>query len=110
EGQRTRAPHFPNGGGVLPLCDVNWAVVGTLVPRQLFHDVGGFRPQDFPYEDWSLWLRCVIAGACLVPVPNAVYRVFELPESASRTTDPARQALLHDTYKRIRGELRRPYL
>jgi glycosyltransferase involved in cell wall biosynthesis len=52
--------------------EVNCAVIGTLVPRRLFAAVGGFHEWD-AYEDWELWLRCIIAGAKLVPVPEAVY-------------------------------------
>jgi len=42
------------------------------VPRGLFARVGGFHEWS-AYEDWELWLRCIIAGAKLVPVPAAVY-------------------------------------
>lgn len=62
-----------------PLIDVNCAVIGTLIPRALFLEVGGFRDQladgDLlpALEDWELWLRAVKAGACMVPVPQAVY-------------------------------------
>lgn len=52
--------------------DVNCAVIGTLVPRALFARVGGFHEWE-AYEDWELWLRCIAAGAKLVPVPDAVY-------------------------------------
>lgn len=50
----------------------NWLVVGTLVPRDLFLEVGGF--EDWPiYEDWALWGRCWKAGAQTVKVPDAIY-------------------------------------
>ena len=50
----------------------NWMVIGTLVPRQLFLEVGGF--EEWPiYEDWALWGRCWKAGARPVRVPDAIY-------------------------------------
>lgn len=56
------------------LIDLNRAVVGSLVPRDLFLEVGGFGPEPI-YEDWDLWLRCS-QHVALRPVPDAVYRVF----------------------------------
>lgn len=61
------------------LIDLNCAVIGTLVPRLLFLEVGGFRSrlEDGTrldsLEDWDLFLRCVRAGAKMVAVPDAVY-------------------------------------
>jgi glycosyltransferase involved in cell wall biosynthesis len=50
----------------------NWLVIGTLVPRRLFLDVGGFEEWAI-YEDWALWGRCWKAGAEIVQVPDAIY-------------------------------------
>lgn len=52
--------------------EVNAAVIGTLVPRDLFLEVGGFREEPL-YEDWSVFLRLMRAGAVPVAVPDAVY-------------------------------------
>ena len=51
----------------------NWLVIGTLVQRDLFLEVGGF--EDFPHglEDWQFWAKCVKAGAKIWKVPDAVY-------------------------------------
>jgi GT2 family glycosyltransferase len=74
------APEIPAWG--LPLIDVNCCSIGTLIPRRLFLEVGGFRDtltDGTPLsalEDWDLALRLVVAGARLVPVPAAVYRAF----------------------------------
>lgn len=65
------------------LRDANWLPIGTLVPRELFWRVGGFNestPQGF--EDWELWSRCAKAGARVVKVPDAVYRVHQERGSA----------------------------
>jgi hypothetical protein len=56
-----------------PLSEGNWLVIGTLVPRVLFREVGGFRDELHGYEDWSLFARCWKAGAEIVKVPDAVY-------------------------------------
>jgi GT2 family glycosyltransferase len=51
-------------------------VIGTLVPRRIFEEVGGF--DDWPiYEDWELWIRCVEAGCALKTAVEAVYIVHE---------------------------------
>jgi glycosyltransferase involved in cell wall biosynthesis len=69
--QRETAPFF------FPECSLetgNWLIVGTLVERTLFHEVGGFG--EFPHglEDWVMWAKCVKAGAQIVKVPEAIYR------------------------------------
>lgn len=92
-----------------PLIDVNCAVIGTLVPRHLFHEVGGFRdrlangdPLPAPgIEDWDLWLRCVLAGARLTPVPEAVYCASSRPGAGSHD---------RDVYDAIRAEHAAAYL
>lgn len=67
------------------LIDVNCAVIGTLIPRHLFLEVGGFRDDLQSLEDWALWLRCVRAGACMVPVTRAVYMATR--NEGSRNSD-----------------------
>ncbi len=69
-------------GGGRPLIDLNRAVIGTLVPRRLFLELGGFGEEPI-YEDWALWLRCS-EHVPLVPVEAAVYRVNV--RSASRNS------------------------
>lgn len=65
---------------------VNECVIGTLVRRERFEQVGGFREvtdDGCPitlYEDWDLWLRCHDAGAQLVYVEDAVYRAHVNPQ------------------------------
>ena len=74
--------------------DLNQCVIGTLVPRALFHQAGGFR--ELPsLEDYDLWLRCYIAGAAIVHVPDAVYCAHAAPHS--RNADQS-------TYDRIRAD------
>lgn len=52
---------------------LNPCPVGTLIHRKMFDVVGGFWDER-AWEDWSLFRRCVLAGAELVFVPDAVYR------------------------------------
>ena len=78
---------FPKYRGQLgPTCDLvngNWLVIGTVLPRKLFEQVGGFR--EWPvYEDWDLWQRCIIAGAEVVEVPDALYVAYTHPRSRNR--------------------------
>lgn len=89
---RTDPPGIPAWG--MPIEDVNCAVIGTLVRRKMFLDVGGF-PELPALEDWACWLACVRAGAQLVPVPEAVYKACVHPEGRNQD-----QSL----YRRIRDE------
>lgn len=69
----------------------NWIVIGTVLPRELFERVGGFR--EWPlYEDWCLWQRCELAGAEIVEVPRAVYVAYA--DAHSRNRAPARAVKL----------------
>lgn len=63
--------------------DSNYLVIGTLVRRALFEEVGGFR--DWPvHEDYCLWLRCARAGASIEQIAEAVYTVHERQGSRNR--------------------------
>ncbi len=66
-------PRRPKFWPEMPLRQANWLVIGTLVSKELFDEVGGFR--EFPHglEDWNLWARCVCAGATILRVPDAIY-------------------------------------
>jgi hypothetical protein len=67
----------------------NWLVIGTLLRKRLFDQVGGFR--EWPmYEDWCLWQRCATAGAIPVEVPDAVYVAHM--SMGSRNRAPGRKA------------------
>lgn len=98
---REEKPRIPNRP-LRPLVEINRAVIGTLVPRALFLEVGGFTEGCEPWEDWELWLRCERAGAKLVEVPGAVYRAHVREGSAHRPTDPKEQERLTELYWRIR--------
>ena len=81
--------HHPR---LLPIIDIelgNCLILGTLIERDLFHEVGGFRDWNArdgnEYDDWDLWIRCIQAGAKIVRVPRAVY-VVHVTASPSRTT------------------------
>lgn len=75
-GRRVEGPPFFHPE--VPIETGNWLVIGTVVPRQLFLDVGGF--EEFPkYEDWALFARMQKAGAVPVKVPDAVYRAHRNP-------------------------------
>lgn len=85
-----------------PLYQMNWAVIGTLVPRELFLAVGGFRGDLTIYEDWELWLRCERAGAELIEVPGAIYRAYRRKGSRNERSPEAVK-----TYQQIRRAFER---
>jgi glycosyltransferase involved in cell wall biosynthesis len=72
--------------------DGNWMIIGTLVQRDLFHEVGGFREYGWS-EDWALWGACMKAGAIAVEVPDAVYVAHITAKSRNR--NKPRQMILY---------------
>lgn len=72
------------------LIDLNCAVIGTLIHRDVFWLAGGFR--EWPiYEDWALWLACVLVGAKMLPVRAAVYAATVRGGSRNTPTVDARR-------------------
>ncbi len=81
QGRTPGPPHFFKE---VPLRQANWLVIGTVVHRDLFWEVGGFPEAEHGLEDWALWSKCVRAGAEIVKVPDAVYRYWSNPQSMHR--------------------------
>lgn len=76
------------------LRDGNHLVIGTLVRRDLFIEVGGF--YDWPmYEDWCLWQRCHRDGATVETIPAAVYRAHVRNRSRNRAPGRAERERVH---------------
>lgn len=85
-----------------PLLDRNFIVIGAMIRKDFFLRVGGF--EDYPVlEDWCLWLKMVEAGAEVVDVPDAIYRVNV--QEASRN-QPAEITNYGRTYSEIRKRFR----
>lgn len=79
------------------LLEGNFMVIGTMLPRSLFQEVGGFN--EWPmYEDWDLWIRCWRSGAVIAACERAIYRVHV--RGASRNNQLRR--LQVKTYNDIR--------
>lgn len=82
-------PRPPKFWPEVPPWSGNWMVLGTLVPRDLFFKVGGWREFDLSdwneWDDWELWIRCQKAGARPVKVKRAVYIAYQEPTSRHRT-------------------------
>jgi GT2 family glycosyltransferase len=76
----------------------NWLVIGTLVQKDLFLEVGGFEEWAI-YEDWALWGRCWKAGAQIVKVPDAIYQAHRGPRSRNHAL-PRRE--INRVYQEIR--------
>lgn len=94
-GRRERIRVWPE----MDLRDGNYLVIGTLVRRDLFRKVGGFR--DWPlYEDWCLWQRCWSAGATIEVLPDAVYRAHVRLDSRNRAPDAQERLFWHHEIRR----------
>lgn len=84
-----------------PILDGNYLIIGTLVKRDTFLRVGGFR--DLPlYEDWDLWIRCFRDGATHHTVPKAVYQIKVNQDSRN---EPDRRIQI-ETANKIRASYR----
>ncbi len=79
-----RTPGPPSFFREVPLRQANWLVVGTLIHKDLFWEVGGFPEAEHGLEDWALWSKCARVGAKVVKVPDAVYRYWANPNSMHR--------------------------
>lgn len=85
---------------VLPatnLFELNYLIIGTLISRQFFTQVGGFGEWAYA-EDWELWLRCHLRGAAVQPVPAAAYVANVNPAGRNIQNAQATQ-----TYQQIRS-------
>lgn len=76
----------------------NCCVIGSMVPADLFAEVGGFRPYAH-LEDWALFRNLIAAGAAIIDVPDAIYRVHVRDGSRN-----APSTAMNDTYRRIMKE------
>lgn len=99
---RSSSPSFFDRG--VSLRDDNWLVLGTLVQRELFLEVGGFNDYPHGFEDWSLWAKCWKAGAKIVKVRDAVYIYYWNPDSAHHKSWKDRKWQI-EMHNKVRAEL-----
>jgi hypothetical protein len=85
----------------------NWIVVGAGVRRQLVLEIGGWLDWEC-YEDFCLWQRCWLAGAEIVPVPEAVYRQHLREGSRNHSLPAERMNEIHEEIERANGVSREP--
>ena len=79
---RAQPPKFNDRG--ISLQDDNWLIVGTLIRKDLFMEIGGFNDYEHGFEDFSLWNKAWQMGAQIVKVPDAVYLAHINPNSDHR--------------------------
>ena len=80
----------------------NHLVIGTLVRKELFDRVGGFK--DYPlYEDWDLWLRCDLAGATNEVIPEAIYIAHVRTDSRNRAPGRSTRLKWHERIAQDNG-------
>lgn len=86
----------------MDLTQGNYLVIGTLIRKDMFDRVGGFR--DYPlYEDWDLWLRCHLAGASIELIPDAIYVAHARKDSRNRAPDRATRLHWHKQIAKDNG-------
>ena len=94
----------PQINKVKDLSQDNYLVVGTVVRKHLFEEVGGFSDYPHGFEDWSLWAKCWRAGAQIVPVRKAIYVAHINPHSKHRALWRNRKEQVA-THLRVQKEL-----
>jgi GT2 family glycosyltransferase len=99
---RKGRPGPPSFQKEVPLEKGNWLVIGTLISRELFTEIGGFHEHPHGLEDWNLWARAVRAGATIVKVPDAVYIAHVNPQSKHRVLFRANRKGYWDAYEKAR--------
>lgn len=96
----------PRGPFFFPACEFttgNWLIIGTLVQREFFLELGGFHEFAHGLEDWNLWARCVRAGAEITKVPRAIYVAHYAPDSKHHQLSRDRPAYMKE-YERARED------
>lgn len=100
KGQPGKPAFYPE----VPLRDANWLIVGTLIHRDLFFEVGGFPDYPHGFEDAALWSKAHRLGAPVVKVPKAVYIQHVNPHSKHRQGWRDRRWQV-ETHQRVYREL-----
>ena len=97
-------PAIPNRG---KWPATNECCIGTMIPRALFNEIGGFREcsdDGTPltmYEDYDLFLRAYDAGARIVHVPDAVYCAHGEQRNVAGNWQVVYDAIWADHEKRV---------
>lgn len=81
------------------LLQANHIVIGAMVSRQRFLDVGGFDPSLPLLEDWDLWLRLYTTGSGIVAVPDAIYQIGVRTDSRN----------LNASHPKVASQIRKKY-
>lgn len=84
----------------------NHCVIGSAVNIETFNNAGGFGSDPF-WEDWVLWIDCWFAGAEFTTCQDAIYEVWQSPDSRNKVSDRAAQSLFRQVVGRYRGKVRR---
>lgn len=79
----------------VPLSEGNWLVIGTLVPKEEFLQVGGFEAWPHAYEDWQLFAKLWKGGMTIEKVPGAIYIAHVMPNSRNKDMDHNKRVRTH---------------
>jgi len=83
----------------------NFLLIGSLVEREAYLTVGGFRAEHDGAEDWDLWIRLIFAGhAVHRSATTYVYRQSKTSLSRDLKTAAASLALVEATMRSLDGD------
>lgn len=77
------------------LRDGNPMIIGTMLPREMFLEVGGFTENVALYEDWMLFAQLWKQGAPVVKVPDATYVAYMRRRSRNRSVSARERIYWH---------------
>ena len=84
---------------------MNYVCGNSLIRREAYDAVGGYRPEEAGLADWGLWLSMAEAGMCGVHVPRPLFRYRQRAGSSSQSIPPALRAHLTEMLRRGRPGL-----
>lgn len=91
KGRRSRPKYWPE----CELSHGNWLVIGTVVPKEDFMEVGGFEAWPHAYEDWQLFAKLWKRGIPIEKVPGAIYIAHVMPNSRNKDMDHNKRVRTH---------------
>jgi glycosyltransferase involved in cell wall biosynthesis len=97
-GRTARLVHLGTGPGI--------AHGAVMFERSAVLEVGGYRHDRFPAEDFDLWVRLAVAGHELVSTPRRVYCYVLNPEGISLTRAAEQRSIIERIAADARRDLR----
>jgi glycosyltransferase involved in cell wall biosynthesis len=88
-----------------PIWEGNYVIVGAMMRRDMFLNLGGYDPELEYAEDWDFYIRAFFAGASFQFVAHATYRQNWRLNSRNQNPDGERlRQQIRDRYSKLAKE------